>query len=286
MASQQKQFGDIAKSLEDLCVKPDINLTDIATMIRDMNISITQRLTSIETKLSEIDTLRDDVKELRDDFEETKDHVQGLLDAEDMFPSNVSLIVTNLPAEDDEDDTSLLSIIKELIQDGIEVQDVTVRAVQRLKPRTFAEATAGEGTGENTARPRGPGIVKVRLSTVSEKVKCLRNKQKLRAKGDYYRTVYIKNCEDHSSRVSRLNMQTLIEELQYTDRFRFTGSGRLTRLTDDGDGNNGPAARRYPVRDRRAANHGDAGRGHDGHIRGRGRGANQGGIRGGNRGRR
>ena len=164
------------------------------------------------------------------------------MDAEYAFPSSVRLIVQRLPAPADETEESLKQSVTQLIEDGLELQDVTVTAAERIKPRLFSQVTSGEDAAENTSTPTGPGLVKVRLSSIPQKVDCLRNKHKLHTKSQY-KKVYIKNCEDHASRLGRLNMEVLLQEINASDKYIFTGSGRLVKKDAAGRGGRGGRGR-------------------------------------------
>ena len=90
-------------------------------------------------------------------------------------------------------------------------------------------ATVGEESQDER-----PGVVKVKLGSLQQKIECLRNKRKLKTKS-VYKKVYVRGCEDHASRVARLNMDTLLRELDLKGSFRFTGSGKMIKKdnTDD-----------------------------------------------------
>ena len=218
-------------SLDDLATKPDEELTlrDIVNGMRDLKLTLEQRLTSIEMRLNEIDKVKGDIKTLRDDFEVTKAHVGALAAAECPFPPDLSLIVSNLPGEENEDQASLLQTVESLVHEGLELTDIEVQAVERTAPRTYAEATVGEESQDER-----PGVVKVKLGSLQQKIECLRNKRKLKTKS-VYKKVYVRGCEDHASRVARLNMDTLLRELDLKGSFRFTGSGKMIKKdnTDD-----------------------------------------------------
>ena len=100
-------------------------------------------------------------------------------------------------------------------------------AVERIPPRSFAQATS-EGANEsvNDDGNARTGVVKVRLESLEQKKRCLRNKARLKGNSDFP-NVCVRNCEDHASRLNRLNMDTLLRKLGRKDQFYFTGSGRL-----------------------------------------------------------
>ena len=214
--------------LNSLLNKPDdeVTLKDILLGIRTLRDDLDERLSKIEQKVKEIDQVKSDVSEIRAELNETKATLAGFEAAEDPFPPNLSVLVTGLPAPENEDDYALLLSINSLFTDGLELSDISIDAVKRMPPRSYAAAAAGEAT-ESTDDTK-PGAVKVKLASLPQKIKCLRNKQKLKQK-DTHKGVFIRSCEDHASRLNRLNMDTLLREMNVRDSFRFTGSGRLLR---------------------------------------------------------
>ena len=232
-------------SLDDMYNKPDdeFSLKDIVRCIIGLRDDLTTRLTAIEQKIADIPALKKDVESLRTEMTKTKQVVADLSAAEDPFPANLSVLVSNLPAQVNEDDDTLLEDVKTLFTDGLELPNVSIQAVYRIPPRTYAAATAG-GADEAQEDTTRPGLVKVRVKTLEEKKSCLRHKLKLRQNNDY-RGVYLRNCEDHASRLNRLNMETLLEELKLQNEYSLTGSGRLVRKqAADQQGGAGPEDRR------------------------------------------
>ena len=228
--------------LTSLANKPDdeVTLKDILRGMLEFPDGLNERLNVIENKLKEIDQVKADVEEIRSDLEETREAVSALGASEDPFPPNLSLVVTGLPVSDDEDEDALLQDVDTLIKDGLELGDVSIHSVKRIPPRSYANVAANGA--EETSDETRPGLVKVRLASLPQKIRCLRNKQKLKQKGDY-KGVFIRSAEDHASRLNRLNIDTLLRELGRRDSFRFSGSGRLMRV-DESSGSSDGAERR------------------------------------------
>ena len=276
MASAEPDQLDVLRNKPD----SEITLKDILNGMAGVRDSITTRLTALEGRLGELDDLKREVRDLKEDCDDTKVVVENLLAAGDAFPSNTSLIILNMPMQEDEDEDSLLQSVIEVIEDGLELRDIVIDAVERAPQRTYADATNGE-SGEGDGSEVRPGVVKVRLASLAQKKKCLQNKQKLHSKA-YYKDIFIRGGEDHASRLNRLNMNTLLTELKMREKFRFTGSGRLMRrhdLPQDGDpGEAAPDGGRGPSLRSQARGRGRGGRGGQG---GRGGGGDQGGRGGG-----
>ena len=212
--------------IDQLRQKPpdQITLMDILNSIAEMRDGFDLRFRNIEEKIGQIDSIKEEIADIKEELNETKLVVSSLASAEEPFPSSVSVLITNLPAIENEDNDALTQGVEELFADGLEMDDTEfeVLDVQRIPPRSYANVAA-EGTAP---RDRRPGLVKVRLGAVSQKIACLRNKMKLKST-EPYKHVYIRGCEDHASRLNRLNMETLLVELGKRDIFTFTGSGRM-----------------------------------------------------------
>ena len=68
----------------------------------------------------------------------------------------------------------------------------------------------------------------MRLASLTQKKKCLQNKKKLSSK-PAFRNIYLRGCEDHASRLNRLNINTLLHEMKIRGKYRLIGSGRLVK---------------------------------------------------------
>ena len=237
-------------TLEELDRIPekDLTLKDMLRCMIGLRNDLTTRLDAIESKIADIDQVKKDVEDLKVDVEQTKDIVAGLCAAEDPFPPNLSVLISGLPKPANEDDDSLCRDVGALFKDGLELNDVSIQAVQRVPPRSYAAAAAGESNDDAGAGADvRPGLVKVRVQSLSQKKDCLRHKHKLR-KSQSYKKTYIRNCEDHASRLNRLNFQTLLEHMNYQNELKITGSGRLVRKEETEEDGDGGAAGRHNTR--------------------------------------
>ena len=173
--------GDI---LDDLIHKPDdqVTLKDVLMGIRAMRDDFNVRFEKIEEKIGEIDTVREDLESLKEDFEETK-LVVSLAAAEDAFPLSVSLLITNMPQAEDEDNDTLIQAVDDIFRDGLELQDIEIHDLHRIPPRSYADVAGGADGG--APREARPGLVKVRVGSQTQKITCLRNKRKLNPKTPY-----------------------------------------------------------------------------------------------------
>ena len=63
--------------------------------------------------------------------------------------------------------------------------------------------------------------------SVGDKVEVLRAKKVLKNKRQY-ENLYIRSAKSHEERVMELNFKKLMDHLEVSDYFRFSGSGRLS----------------------------------------------------------
>ena len=125
----------------------------------------------------------------------------------------VTIIATNVELEHDED---ILETARDLVSQLSE--SVTVTAAARLRSRVQGK----------------PGLVKISLSTVEEKVKILREKRKLKEVGRY-RNVLLRGSKSHTERLIELNARTLLSEIPHGHQYRITSNGGIVKKTPNID---------------------------------------------------
>ncbi|XP_023814791.1 uncharacterized protein LOC111947977 [Oryzias latipes] len=134
------------------------------------------------------------------------------------FDPDVSLIIVGLPQADGE---NLEAKVKELLQDGLHCDPVpTLVATERVRQRG-----------------RQPGLVKVELASVEDKVAALRLKSKLKDHGNY-RRVYVSSAKSHAERLMETNLRTLLREIPmakdyYSDYKNLFTCNSSSHLFDD-----------------------------------------------------
>ena len=134
-------------------------------------------------------------------------------------PYNIddTLVVTGVPYSPGED---VQAKMKVLIQTHLKLSDVTIARAKRTPWRN-----------------NRPGIVKVQLGNLDEKIRVLRAKATLKTAPDIpssYRKVYIRASKSHEQRLMELNLREMMRYLPCEEEYRFTGSGRLVRKNDGG----------------------------------------------------
>ncbi len=116
-----------------------------------------------------------------------------------------------------------------------EGEDVTVRIKTLLDEGLGCEPVPELINVEQvTSRGRRPGIIKVELRSVEEKVAVLRRKQRLRD-NETFKNVYINSAKTHAERLIDLNFRTLLKELPLGKEFILARNGRLLRRTQTDD---------------------------------------------------
>ena len=136
----------------------------------------------------------------------------------DMWDYDTTVIVTNLPSETNED---LPKKVDNLIKKGLYLNGMNVVRVLRLQSRT-----------------QKPGLVKVQLVSLEEKIRLLKAKGNLKENEDY-KKVFIRSSKPHSERVAEYNMNVLLNALPGLNKnYRLTGTGKLiTRSPQQGPSN-------------------------------------------------
>ena len=99
---------------------------------------------------------------------------------------------------------------QELIECGLGLVNVQVERSVRLQSRNDK-----------------PGLVKIKLPTVNDKVTALRAKRNLLDTG--YRRVYIRSSLSHSDRIMQQNLQTILSEIHNGESYRVTGHGKIVK---------------------------------------------------------
>ncbi|KAK7929363.1 hypothetical protein WMY93_005758 [Mugilogobius chulae] len=127
------------------------------------------------------------------------------------FDPIVSVIIVGLQQEDHED---LMAKVLDLLRNGLCCDPVpTPAAVERVR-----------------ARGNKPGVVKVQLSSVEEKVAVLKRKAKLKEDVRFQR-VFVASAKSHAERLLDLNFRALLRETFVGKDFYLAANGRLVKRT-------------------------------------------------------
>ena len=83
-------------------------------------------------------------------------------------------------------------------------------------------------------RPGAPTMLRVELYTLDDKIRILKNKQKLRHTRDYYQ-VFIRPEKSQTERIMEANNQTILEMLPNGEMYNVASNGRIIRRSQQTD---------------------------------------------------
>ena len=83
-------------------------------------------------------------------------------------------------------------------------------------------------------RPGAPTMLRVELYTLDDKIRVLKNKQKLRHTRDYYQ-VFIRPEKSQTERIMETNNQTILEMLPNGEMYNVASNGRIIRRSQQTD---------------------------------------------------
>ena len=165
----------------------------IETEVKNLTKYIDQEIGTMVTRLEHVETR---MKKLEEKQEQSE-----------VFSYDTTVIISNLAVELNED---LPKKVDNLIKDGLRLHGIKFLRVLRLQSR-------------NTK----PGLVKVQLHSLEDKVKLLRAKQHL-SQSEVYKKVFMRSSKSHAERVAEFNMKTLMATLPGLNKdYRLTGNGKL-----------------------------------------------------------
>lgn len=160
--------------------------------------AVAQRLNSVEEKVNKIDNFQ--MKSLEFD------------------PVN-TIIADNVPYDENETIDILKDKVTRMIRRDLAVNVPIVR-VLRMK----------EGPPKVTrfGMLKKPGLVKVQLNSVEDKVQILRQKQNIKNSPEFSK-VFIRSSKPHAERLMEQNLRTILDLLPDGNEYFITGNGRLVK---------------------------------------------------------
>ena len=126
----------------------------------------------------------------------------------DPFDPEVTIVATGIKSSPNED---IQGVAEKIVKYELGLMSIAIVRTIRL----------GQRDGRS-------GIVKIEFKTAEDKIKVLKNKQKLKESTEYNR-VFLRSSLSHSGRLIQLNFKTILEEIPNGGNYRVTGSGRLVR---------------------------------------------------------
>ena len=250
--SLEKRLGDMESKLKDIC----------QNVVKELVDEFQLELAQVSNRLAEMEgQVTDRGKAMREDIITLKSRVERVEEntvRRTEFSPDVSVVCYGLGYEVEED---LDQKVRRLLKDGLKL-DICYQAVERT-PQVNDK----------------PGVVKIELKSIQDKIKVLRNKSKLSDGG--YRRVYLRSAQTHAERVLHHNTQLLLKELGVDGKYRASGNGKLITRNDNNGSSDGRGDRRDGIDQDGYETVGRwGGAGH----RGRGRGGQGGDARGGGHG--
>ena len=198
-----KDTKSIRKSVDKLNTKVDDitkrleKLEDIVT-VHDLDINdLKAKQESVDTEITTVKTM----------IESIEDHRRGNQE----YDPEVIVVATNVPIQANE---NILEAANHLIENGLRIPALTAVRAMRLKSKN-----------------RFPGLVKIELPTVSDKISVLRNKQNPSDIREYKR-VYLRSSKPHSERLADYNFRKLLQHIPDGNNFRMTANGRIINKTN------------------------------------------------------
>lgn len=211
------------------------DLGELKTLILKLGDNQTSLRQSLEDKIGNLEKRLD--QKLTKEFKELRDYVDieiGAVNSQiskleqrinqlenaasqkhtEPFPCDLTVIAINWRQDPDE---NLDLKVQNLIQNGLGLPFIKPRRVMRLN-----------------GRDGKPGIVKIELMTLEDKITVLKAKQELKDKPEY-RRVYLRRSMPHTERLIQLNFKQILKEMPNGSKYRMTGSGRIVLKEDTTD---------------------------------------------------
>ena len=172
---------------------------------------INKHLEVLEKNKDEVDRQVDELKSKQETFEgeitTVKTMVESLADHDssrkEVFDPEFTVIASNIPGTVNED---MDMVVNRLIEEGTRTPNVQVVRTKRL-----------------VSRNPFPGLVKIELASVTDKVSVLRNKRNL-AENHEFRRVFLRSSKPHSDRIAEFNFKKLLQ-LPNGKEYRIGGNG-------------------------------------------------------------
>ena len=133
------------------------------------------------------------------------------------FNYDETLVLINFPYDPSED---LMAKADEFIRNGLKVHDSNIVRATRLK-----------------GRDGKPGITKVQLESLEQKIRVLRNKINLKH-SDSYQRVYVRSSKSHKERLAEANFRFLMSVIPGGDNLMLTSNGKMVKKTSNIQTNN------------------------------------------------
>ena len=217
MVGLQKSFDehkdDVKKRLEehknDFKKKIDNQSKSINKLEQSIKSTIQLEIKGLQTYIDqEISIMVNRMKDLESRIAKIEEKQED----NDLYNYDTTVIISNMPYEQGED---LNLKVDTLLRNGLHVTGLNVVRVLRLNSHN-----------------RHPGLVKVQLASLNEKIKLLKSKGNL-AHSDAYRKIFIRSSKPHGERIAEHNLRTIMSFIPGLNKdYRLTGNGKLIMKSD------------------------------------------------------
>ena len=123
-----------------------------------------------------------------------------------------TLIITGLKPKN-----NIATDVMHMMKYGMGIETINTKTIEQLNTRHGA-----------------PTMLRVELYTLDDKIRILKNKQKLRHTRDYYQ-VFIRPEKSQTERIMEANNQTLLEMLPNGEMYNVASNGRIIRRSQQTD---------------------------------------------------
>ena len=133
------------------------------------------------------------------------------------FPVDTTLVCYGIPYVEGED---IYETAQVLVETGLDLPNIQVQLAKRMSTRN-----------------NRPGLVKIQLSSLDDKIAVLRAKRNLL--DTEYCEVYIRSSMSHADRMAQNNLHIILNEIPNGYKYRVAANGRIIkkdRLGSSGDG--------------------------------------------------
>lgn len=208
----QKFSDDLYKKIGDKVTEEVDNLkkhfdTTIEKKFKEVMDYVDKEISVVSRRVTELEGKMEDVQEIQEKEAE--------------FNPDTTIVAINVPHEEDE---NLIEKVTRMIRRDLSINAPIVR-VARLK----------EGPPRNTRRGviKSPGLVKIQMTCLQDKIRVLREKRNLQNSPDFS-NVFLRSSKPHAERIMEQNMKTLIDLIPAAKDYTISGNGKLVKKTNPG----------------------------------------------------
>lgn len=204
---------EIKKTLQSHQNEIKQTLDNQNTELKKLKLSLTK---TIETEVKKLQTYVDqEIARVVTRIETVETKIQEMQlkqEESDKFSTDVTIVVSGLPFDDEE---NIAEKVDDLIRRGALVPGIRIVRAIRLPTNNLR-----------------PGLIKVQLQSVQDKIRVLQAKSNVK-NCEEYRRVFIRSSKTHTERVNEQNIQKLLQMIPEGNKYRLTSNGKLIPRQDD-----------------------------------------------------